>query len=1135
MTVSDTGSPRSFQNFATNPVNLGLTSIIAGEATVQAPSSHETARLPCAVSCVSRLIDLRRLRHPNLVRYIDAQYDKRKRIFVVTEHYNADLSMLTTLHVNSGGFRWLVNKFSECLTGLQYLSGLQIVHGSICPSSILFDRRGVAKIGGYGIYYASRWGIDVDFPTFDPLFSAPEIFLVLRKTLNGETAFEDGVNPPCPLDSRSDIWSLVLVFLAALCGDVTGTFLRESCPEGKPSFLHFLLDRLRNALKSDSNDSLLNHLKIPFLPSDSDEFLNLCKSCLAFDVRKRLAINEVKSQFDAVMRNLRSELPPGPMSEPAVRFLEGIEDAAEVYYFWCLAGGDLPSVLAASETQSNQDQTKSFEQDKVTCRNCEYPPILRIPSYLAPSFSRRGRRGLSEGFWPFNRQPVRPKYCPSVILLPAGRLLKRIADMPTSLLYPLLFPDTYCCLPTGAISGDTSGRLGGKIHNHDQPSPSPPPPTPLLSQCCLVNALESSGVEDWDLSSPAFPAQRYLLKHQDAPHTRRVRVRDGLVKKRSSVSAEGLLPSQPVLVREHDVAYQPQLSSQPSRQRASKLEPTTAILSGLSEKALSQIAVDLPRCHAYDPLMASPLGQSRLRSVLIATLLSNAGRFEYTQGMDSLAAVFTRLIFHNPQEATACLTSLLSLRLPTFFSTKRFAVGLKSYFNLLLPLLAFHLPCLAAHFARLNVPLTGLTTGWIYTLFSHSMPLDRTEILWDSLLAGPASLPMFIYVAIFYQLDQQIQLQTLNLEKICTVLSNFPDLNLDRCRTDALAFAAATPVSLTVSSAPLDSSSAPLSLFNETHFLTGPCPRSRRSTITQNGFSCPNCQPDWPKHLDAPLSPDWLSTESAEVSLSDDHPATPGSSATDCHTLDNSLVPRISLEDAARQLKREDCAVLTIKSKEDSQSERLPNFINFPMHKIPKCTMNSRSRDSSLSPFASVRRQPSPRKCPRPEGDDTFAQLCSDPVWLKASEARKRLDRRGVEEEEEEADEFAECPHPPLAPSSPGLVLVLNESGPEDASGVSLACWLIERGIDRVCLVDGSIRTFLNSPLIPTTAFDLASCGPNTPSLVVCCSKVLAMASNGTDSCQPVAAQPPAADACLPVVTSREGASMHSSLFFEKN
>lgn len=127
--------------------------------------------------------------------------------------------------------------------------------------------------------------------------------------------------------------------------------------------------------------------------------------------------------------------------------------------------------------------------------------------------------------------------------------------------------------------------------------------------------------------------------------------------------------------------------------------------------------------------------------------------------MDSLAAVFTRLFFPSPIEATHCLSNLLtSPRLVGFFARHRFTTGLQAYFTLLLRLLAFHVPSVASHFARLGVPLTGLTAGWIYTLFAHSMPLDRTEILWDSLLAAPPSLPMLVYVAIFHQINQQCRL-----------------------------------------------------------------------------------------------------------------------------------------------------------------------------------------------------------------------------------------------------------------------------------------------------------------------------------------------------------------------------------------
>ncbi len=51
---------------------------------------------------------------------------------------------------------------------------------------------------------------------------------------------------------------------------------------------------------------------------------------------------------------------------------------------------------------------------------------------------------------------------------------------------------------------------------------------------------------------------------------------------------------------------------------------------------MSQISVDLPRCHAYDLLIGSPLGQQRLRSVLVASLLANDDKYEYTRSSAKL-------------------------------------------------------------------------------------------------------------------------------------------------------------------------------------------------------------------------------------------------------------------------------------------------------------------------------------------------------------------------------------------------------------------------------------------------------------------------------------------------------------------
>ncbi len=70
---------------------------------------------------------------------------------------------------------------------------------------------------------------------------------------------------------------------------------------------------------------------------------------------------------------------------------------------------------------------------------------------------------------------------------------------------------------------------------------------------------------------------------------------------------------------------------QPSESSDTTATTEPSNVCGLSEQAMSQISVDLPRCHAYDLLIGSPLGQQRLRSVLVASLLANDDKYEYTQ------------------------------------------------------------------------------------------------------------------------------------------------------------------------------------------------------------------------------------------------------------------------------------------------------------------------------------------------------------------------------------------------------------------------------------------------------------------------------------------------------------------------
>ncbi len=59
-----------------------------------------------------------------------------------------------------------------------------------------------------------------------------------------------------------------------------------------------------------------------------------------------------------------------------------------------------------------------------------------------------------------------------------------------------------------------------------------------------------------------------------------------------------------------------------------------------------QLDVDIPRCHQYDELLASPTAHGKLKVLLKAWLASHP-QYVYWQGLDSLSAPFLYLDFHS--------------------------------------------------------------------------------------------------------------------------------------------------------------------------------------------------------------------------------------------------------------------------------------------------------------------------------------------------------------------------------------------------------------------------------------------------------------------------------------------------------
>jgi len=82
-----------------------------------------------------------------------------------------------------------------------------------------------------------------------------------------------------------------------------------------------------------------------------------------------------------------------------------------------------------------------------------------------------------------------------------------------------------------------------------------------------------------------------------------------------------------------------------------------------------QISVDIPRCHQYNDLLASPQGHQKLTRILKAWLRHNESKGDvYWQGLDSLAAPFVIINFNNEMQAFACFNAFIHKYLKGLYS-----------------------------------------------------------------------------------------------------------------------------------------------------------------------------------------------------------------------------------------------------------------------------------------------------------------------------------------------------------------------------------------------------------------------------------------------------------------------------------
>ncbi|KFZ49166.1 TBC domain-containing protein kinase-like, partial [Podiceps cristatus] len=323
----------------------------------------------------------------------------------------------------------------EVLQGLQYMNKHGMVHRALSPCNILLDRKGHVKLAKFGLYHMTAQGVDVDFPIGYPSYLAPEVIAQGIVKPSDHTQCEK----PLPSGPKSDLWSLGII-LFELC---VGRKLFQSLE---------IAERLKFIITLGCVDDIVTvlaeeHGCLDTIKDLSENAIALLKKCLTFQPSKRQVFKELL--HDSLFSEVSSVYPPFHKpaglfsSSPRCANLTLPEDISqlckdedsdylsersieEVYYLWCLAGGDLEKELVNKEIIRSK------------------PPVCTLPNFLledGESFGQgRDRSSLLDD---------------TTVTLSLCQLRNRLKDVGGEAFYPLL-EDDQSTLPHSNSSNELS-------------------------------------------------------------------------------------------------------------------------------------------------------------------------------------------------------------------------------------------------------------------------------------------------------------------------------------------------------------------------------------------------------------------------------------------------------------------------------------------------------------------------------------------------------------------------------------------------------------------------------------------------------------------------------------------------------
>ncbi|KAM6313639.1 TBC domain-containing protein kinase-like protein isoform 2-T2 [Aegotheles albertisi] len=392
--------------FPLKDTEMGASTFFASALPHDVCGSNGLPLTPNSIKILGRFQILKTITHPRLCQYIDITRGKHERLVVAAEHCEKSLEDLLQERKPVSCSRILCIAY-EVLQGLQYMNKHGMVHRALSPCNILLDRKGHVKLAKFGLYHMTAQGVDVDFPIGYPSYLAPE----------GGKLFQS-------LDIAERLKFIIMLGYV----DNTVTVLAEE---------HGCLDIIKDV---------------------SENIIALLQKCLTFQPSKRPTPEELlhDSLFSAVSSVHPLFHKPAGLFLPSPRCanLTLPEDISqlckdedsdylaersieEVYYLWCLAGGDLEKELVNKEIIRSK------------------PPVCTLPNFLledGESFGQgRDRSSLLDD---------------TTVTLSLYQLQNRLKDVGGEAFYPLL-EDDQSTLPHSNSSNELSAALPLIIRERD--------------------------------------------------------------------------------------------------------------------------------------------------------------------------------------------------------------------------------------------------------------------------------------------------------------------------------------------------------------------------------------------------------------------------------------------------------------------------------------------------------------------------------------------------------------------------------------------------------------------------------------------------------------------------------------------